>query len=35
VDGQRFVVPVSGWYRVTAPKVEGFAAVAPVDGFVE
>jgi hypothetical protein len=34
-DGQRFLVPVSGWYRVLAPKLEGFAAVAPFDVFVD
>jgi hypothetical protein len=34
-DGQRFIVPSSGWYRVAVPKLEGFADVAPVDVFVE
>jgi hypothetical protein len=34
-DGQHFIVPVSGWYRVVVPKLEGFADVAPVDVFVE
>jgi hypothetical protein len=30
-DDARFIVPEPGWYRITVPKLEGFAPVAPVD----
>jgi len=34
-DDARFIVPAPGWYRITVPKLEGFAPVAPIDVDVD